>query len=214
MTTTARPASNAARRAGMAVLIGVILAGVVFAGISAFDIHLPDFITGRPYQEVGPTVVESIQDLSELTSVEMVEYTTIEKGEDRGILNFLAGDRIFMFAVARIGAGVDLAKLTPESFVVDQETGTVVVDLPAPEVFYSYLDSEATQVVDRDTGLLTKGDVQLESDARREAETILLEQAVAEGILDEAQESAETTIADFLHGLGYEHVVIQRSATP
>lgn len=213
MATTAT-ASTATRRVGVAVLIGVILAGLVFAALSAFEVNLPDFITGRPYQEVGPTVVESIQELSELTSVEMVEYTTIEKGDDRGFLNFLAGDRLFMFAVARIGAGVDLAKLTPESFVVDQETGTVVVSLPAPEVFYAYLDTEATQVVDRDTGLLTKGDVQLESDTRREAEAILLEQAIAEGILDNAQESAEETIANFLHGLGYSHVVIERSATP
>ncbi|RPI22410.1 MAG: DUF4230 domain-containing protein [Actinobacteria bacterium] len=213
MTTTAT-ASSAARRVGVALVIGVLLAGLVFAAVSAFELKLPEFITGRPYQEVGPTVVESIQELSELTSVEMVEYTTIEKGEDHGIFNFLAGDRLFLFAVARIGAGVDLAKLSPESFVVDQETGTVVVQLPAPEVFYSYLDTEATEVVDRDTGLLTKGDVQLESDARREAEAILREQAVAEGILDEAQESAEQTIANFLHGLGYSHVVIERSVTP
>lgn len=207
-------ANRAGRRLGAVVVIAVILAGLAFAAFSAFDLGWPDFIGGRPYQEVGPTVVESIQDLSELTSVEMVEYTTIEKGNDRGILNFLAGDRIFMFAVARVGAGVDLAKLDQESFVVDQETGTVIVNMPGAEVFYSYLDAEATQVVDRDTGLLVKGDAQLESEARREAESILLDQAIARGILDMARENAEATIAGFLHGLGYEHVVIERAVAP
>jgi hypothetical protein len=202
------------RRLGAVIVVGAILLGLAFAAFSAFDLAWPDFIGGRPYQEVGPTIVESIQELSELTSVEMVEYTTIEKGNDRGILNFLAGDRIFMFAVARIGAGVDLGKLDAGSFVVDQETGTVLVNLPAAEVFYSYLDVEATQVVDRDTGLFVKGDAQLESEARREAESILLEQALARGILGMARENAEDTVSGFLHGLGFEHVVIERSIAP
>ena len=124
------------------------------------------------------------------------------------------GDRVFLFAVARVGAGVDLEKLAPESFIVDNEAGTVLVRLPAPEVFYSYLDNEATQVLDRDTGLLTKGDAQLESEARREAERLLVNLSLDEGILDQAQENAETTISNFLHGLGYTHVMIERSPAP
>lgn len=206
--------SSTGRRLGASVIVGVILATLVFAGINAFNIDLPDFLAGRPYQEVGPSIVESVQELSELTTVEMLESTTIEKGEDRGLLNFLAGDRLFLFAVARVGAGVDLSKLTAESVVVDEENDTVIVRLPAPEVFYSYLDSDGTQVVDRDTGLLTKGDAQLESDARREAERILLDQAIAAGILAEAQANAEDTIADFLHGMGYQNVVIERAVQP
>ena len=172
------------------------------------------FIGGEEYQEVGPTVIESVQALSELTSVEMVEYTTIERGEDFGWLNFLSGDRRFLFAVARVGAGVDLAELDEQSLVIDDETSTVVVRLPAPEIFYSYLDSEATQVIDRDTGLLTKGDLQLESEARIEAERLLTSQAVTSGILEEARSNAEMTISEFLHGLGYENVVIERRVNP
>lgn len=200
------------KRAGAAVIIGVILAGLVFVGLKMVDwsIPLPSFVSGEPYENVGPTVVESLQDLSELTTVEMVEHTTIEKGEDYGWLNVLRGDRLFLFAVARVGAGVDLAKLTPESFVVDNEDGTVLVRLPAPEITYSYLDGEATRVVDRDTGLLHKGDPQLESEARRQAELLLTEQALDAGILDTAQENAELAVSEFLHGLGYNHVMIER----
>ena len=40
----------------------------------------------------------------------MVEYTTIEKGNDFGWLNWARGDRIFLFAVARIGAGVEAGR--------------------------------------------------------------------------------------------------------
>jgi len=212
----ANPAASiaATTRAGIAVLVGVLLAGVVFAALSVFRIDLPSFITGEEFSEVGPTVVESIQDLSELTTVEMIEYTTMERGEDFGWLNWARGDRLYMFAVARIGAGVDLADLDPESFVVDAENGTVLVKLPPAEVLYAYLDSEATEVIDRDTGLLTKGDYELETEARREAESLLESQAVENGLLETAQENAETTIAEFLHGLGYRHVIIERSPTP
>lgn len=212
----ANPAASiaATTRAGIAVLVGVLLAGVVFAALSVFRIDLPSFITGEEFSEVGPTVVESIQDLSELTTVEMIEYTTMERGEDFGWLNWARGDRLYMFAVARIGAGVDLADLDPESFVVDAENGTVLVKLPPAEVLYAYLDSEATEVIDRDTGLLTKGDYELETEARREAESLLESQAVENGLLKTAQENAETTIAEFLHGLGYRHVIIERSPTP
>jgi hypothetical protein len=207
--------TSPSRRAGVAILVGVVLAGIVFAGLALFRIDLlPNFLSGEEFQDVGPAVVDSIQELSELTTVEMVEYTTISKGEDFGWLNWARGDRVFLFAVARVGAGVDLEKLTPESFIVDNEAGTVLVRLPAPEVFYSYLDNEATQVFDRDTGLLTKGDAQLESEARREAERLLVDLSLDEGILDQAQENAETTISNFLHGLGYTHVMIERSPTP
>ena len=200
------------KRAGAAVIIGILFAGVVFAGLKMvnWNIPLPSFIAGESFEDVGPTVVESLQELSELTTVEMIEHTTIEKGEDYGWLNIVRGDRLFLFAVARVGAGVDLSDLTAESFVVDNENGTVLVRLPAPEITYSYLDSEATRIVDRDTGLLHKGDPQLESEARRQAESILTEQALAAGILETAQENAELAISEFLHGLGYNHVMIER----
>jgi hypothetical protein len=203
---------STSKRAGAAVIIGILLAGVVFAGLKMvnWNIPLPSFIAGESFEDVGPTVVESLQELSELTTVEMIEHTTIEKGEDYGWLNVVRGDRLFLFAVARVGAGVDLSDLTAESFVVDNENGTVLVRLPAPEITYSYLDSEATRVVDRDTGLLHKGDPQLESEARRQAESILTEQALAAGILETAQENAELAISEFLHGLGYNHVMIER----
>jgi hypothetical protein len=214
MTVVSPPSTT--RRLGVAVIVGVILAGAAFAVFSLmnFSIPFPSLITGEEYQEVGPTVIESVQALSELTSVEMVEYTTIEKGEDYGWLNFVSGDRLFLFAVSRVGAGVDLAELDEQSLIIDDETSTVVVRLPAPEIFYSYLDSEATQVIDRDTGLLTRGDIELESEARREAERLLTAQAIESGILEEARSNAEMTISEFLHGLGYQNVIVERSVSP
>ncbi len=122
---------------------------------------------GDSYTQVGPTVVDSVRNVAKLTTVEMVEYTTVEKGNDFGWLNWARGDRIFLFAVARIGAGVDMEMMTTDNFAVDEDSGRVTVTLPAPEIIFVEVDNGATQVYDRDTGLFTKGDAQLESDARQ-----------------------------------------------
>ena len=190
-------------------IAAVFAVGLLLANLPSFNIGLPAFIVGEPFQEVGLVVVDELQELAELTTVEMVETTTIQRGDDHGILNLALGDRLHLFAVARIGAGVDLSELTEDSFAVNQETGVLAIEIPRAEVFYAYLDSNSTTVLDRDTGLFTKGDDLLESDTRAEAERILEAQAIEAGILDRAQTSAENFLTGFFTSLGYTDVVIE-----
>ncbi len=160
------------------------------------------------FTTVGEVRVQSIRALSELSTVEMVEYTTIEKGDDRGWLNWAAGDRIAMFAVARIQGGIDLAKLEDDAIFADRATGTVSVILPPAEITTILVDNEATAVYDRDTGLFTKGDPQLERAARLAAEEVLVEQALENDILGLAEERAIQVITDLLTGLGYTDITV------
>ena len=55
---------------------------------------------------------------------------------------------------------------------------------------------------DRDTGLFTKGDAQLECDARAVARDVLLQSAIDRGILAMADENARETLTEFLLSLG------------
>ncbi|MBW3621342.1 MAG: DUF4230 domain-containing protein, partial [Actinobacteria bacterium] len=97
--------------AGALLVVALVLLGL-WAGLQAIRSGFGLFDTGRgEYTESGVTVVESIRELSELTTIEVVEAVTLEKGNDAGILNFLRGDRISLLAVARIGAGVDLGEV-------------------------------------------------------------------------------------------------------
>ena len=201
----------------MTVMLAIILAsvvaigGFVTAGVRGLVDSIPtvDDLTAafaaEPYEEVGPVVVESIRELSELTTVEMVETTVVEKGTDEGWLEWARGDSVRLLAVAAIGGGVDLAGLDASDFDVSAD-GLVTVTLPHAEIQYIEVDSEATQVIDRDKGLFTKGDPQLESEARLLAETVLLEEALAQGILEDAEANAETSIRNLLVGLGYRDV--------
>ena len=82
----------------------------------------------------------------------------------------------------------------------------VTVSLPAPQITYVALDNAATQVFGRETGLLTSGDPQLETDARQIAEEVLRVAALDHGILAQAEENARVAITELLLGLGYSEV--------
>lgn len=205
--------ADSSRSAGSIIIAAVLIAGVFFLVSNLMNWGPFKGISGEPYTQVGPSVVESVRDVAQLTTVEMVEYTTVEKGNDFGWLNWARGDRIFLFAVARIGGGIDMDLMSTESFRVDEDTGKVTVELPPAQIIYIEVDTDATQVYDRDTGLFTKGDTQLESEARQVAEEILVNAALEHGILEEARANAETTIETFLNGLGYTDVVFVIGAT-
>jgi hypothetical protein len=162
----------------------------------------------EPYEEIGPVVISSIRDLANLTTIEVVEYTIVDKGTDGGWLSWARGDSVQLFAVAKIGAGVDLSEVTVRDVVL-AEDGVVELTLPAAEIQYVAVDNDATQVLDRETGLFTKGDPQLETEARQVADEVLVQGALDDGLLAEAEANAKEVLSDFLLGLGYRDVIVE-----
>lgn len=162
----------------------------------------------EPYEEIGPVLVASIRDLADLTTVEVVEYTIVEKGTDSSWLDWARGDSLRLFAVANIGAGVDLSQVTVRDITVDS-SGVVELIVPAAEIQYVAVDNDATQILEREVGLLTKGDPRLESDARQVAEQVLTTSAREAGILETAESNARQVLTDFLLNLGYQDVVVE-----
>lgn len=161
----------------------------------------------EPYEEIGPVTITAIRDLARLTTVETVQYTVVEKGTDEGWLAWARGDSLRMFAVARIGAGVDLSELTVRDVTVDED-GVVELQVPAATIQYVDPDEDATQVLERDVGIFTSGDPGLESDVRRIADEVLVDNAIEEGILERAEDNARSVLTDFLLSVGYSDVVV------
>lgn len=169
---------------------------------------LAEALEPEPYEKIGPVVVTSIRDLANLTTVEVVEYTIVEKGTDSSWLDWARGDSLRLFAVANIGAGVDLGQVTIRDVSVDQ-SGVVEITIPAAEIQYVAVDNDATQILERDVGLLTKGDPRLETDARQVAEEVLVQSALESGILEKAETNARNVLTDFLLSLGYQDVIVE-----
>ncbi|HEY5889425.1 MAG TPA: DUF4230 domain-containing protein [Acidimicrobiia bacterium] len=213
-----QPQSKSVRNAW--VIIGGVFLAVVL-GLGAFVVSkifaiadgiptpadVAEALAPKPYLEVGPAMVQSVRDMAALTTVEVVEYTIVEKGTDEGWLDWARGDSLRMIAVAGIGAGVDLSGIATSSFEVSED-GLVEITIPRAEIQYVDVDNEATQVLDRDLGIFAKGDPQLESEARRIAETVLLEGAIEKGILDKAEDNATSVLTNFFTSLGYSDVVV------
>jgi Protein of unknown function (DUF4230) len=162
----------------------------------------------EPYEEIGPVVISSIRDMSNLTTVETVQYTIVDKGTDQGWLEWARGDSLQLFAVAKIGAGIDMSGISVRNVSLDDQ-GVVEITVPAAEIQYVSVDNEATQILDRETGLFTKGDPRLETDARQVAEEVLVQAAVDDGVLADAEANARQVLTNFLLGLGYRDVVVE-----
>ncbi len=170
----------------------------------------------NPTPTIIPNPITIIREIRSLSRLETIQYTmekviTAEQGQ--GDLGFLFGDRLLFVAHGTVIAGIDLGRMRPEDIWVEGQL--LYIRLPPAEVFLVDIDNEKSYVYDRETGLLNKGDVNLERAARIAAEQAINQAALEDGILNQAQENAENYMARLLRGLGYLDVVfIQATPVP
>ncbi len=154
-----------------------------------------------------PTVVDRIQRLQRLETVVYTMDKIVTGAKENVLPDFLTGDRLLMMVHGEVVAGVDLSGLKANDVRVEGKR--VYVHLPAPQVFMTRLDSAKTRVYSRQTGLLVSTDPNLETQVRQAAEQQLLEAAMADGILQNAQVNAGATIRSLLQGLGFEQIELE-----
>lgn len=183
--------------AGFALVVGLLIFYFVSPSASKYTVNLS-----------SQTVIKQMESLNR---IETASYT-MEKIIDvqtsgTALQRFLYGDRILLIAHGQVIAGFNLAKVQENQIKVDGKK--LQMTLPAPEILVTKLDNEQTQVYDRDQGILTKGDRNLESEARNEAERVIRDAACKGGILDEAAKNAKTQMTTQFKGLGFEEVNIE-----
>lgn len=211
------PPRTARSSVGLA-LAGGLLLGAVLVGSAGWLMlsrssgrsllsHLWSSVTGRVLSiDVSqPTVVDRIQRLQRLETVVYTMDKVVTGAKENPIFpDFLAGDRLLMLVHGEVVAGIDFSNLKPGD--VRLEGKEVHLHLPAAQVFSARLDSAKTRVYSRQTGLLVPTDPNLETEVRQEAERELQAAALADGILQTAQQSAASTITSLLQGLGFEKI--------
>jgi hypothetical protein len=171
----------------------------------------------NPTPTIYPDPVSVVLQVRALSRLETAQYTiekviTAEIGQ--GTLGPLFGDRLLFVAHGEVIAGVDLSKLAPSDIAVSPD-GKVTIIVPAAEIFIATLDNEKSYVYDRDTGLLTKGDVNLETQARQVAQQEIQRAALEGGILELAASNAATILESLMLSLRFTDVIIvQGTPTP
>jgi len=162
----------------------------------------------NPTPTIIPDPVTYINEVRALARLETIQYS-IEKvvtGETgQGTFGFIMGDKLLFVAHGTVIAGIDLSKLNPED--MRYENGVLSVRLPPAEVFIATLDNEKSYVYDRETGILAKPDVNLETLGRQRAEEEILKAAIEDGILEQAQINAEAYLFKFFAALGFPNTI-------
>lgn len=153
-------------------------------------------------------VVIKMRELSRLETSSFTVEKIISVGEPEkpSIRDFLFGDKILLIAQGEVIAGFDLSKINEDSIVVDGNK--LVINLPDSEILASYLHNEGTRVYDRETGIFTSPNKDLEKEAREEAEKAILEAACNSGILEQAKENGAKQIRTMYENIGFEEVEI------
>lgn len=210
----------------LAILILIVIAGAAYYIVQSFQQTTQKAMA--PFQQANsglqtqvsellhptPTVIPDpvtyITEVRALARLETIQYSvekviTAEIGQ--GIFGSLVGDKLLFVAHGTVIAGIDMSRITPEDLRF--ENGVLYVRLPPAEVFIATLDNDKSYVYDRETGVLTKGDRNLETTARQAAEQEIRKAAEEDGILQLAQQNAETYLTKFFAALGYPNTIFE-----
>lgn len=161
----------------------------------------------NPTPTIIPDPVTYIQEVRALARLETIQYSvekviTAEIGQ--GNFDFLFGDTLLFVAHGIAIAGIDMGKIQPQDLML--VNGALNVRLPPAELFVVTLDNDKSYVYRRDTGILTKQTVDLETLARQRAEEEIQKAVLEDGILTQAQNNAELFLYKFFQSLGYRDV--------
>jgi hypothetical protein len=99
-----------------------------------------------------------------------------------------------------ITAWFDLTKLTANNIIVNED-GTISISLPEPQILSKTL-TENTKPIQRKTWILTKWDIELESQIRNKAINDIANEAIDQWILSQARNNAVDIIIHLLSTAG------------
>lgn len=152
-----------------------------------------------------------ITEMRELQRLETATFTIekiIDAGSNQGnaLKELLFGDKLLLIAQGEVIAGFDLSQMSDEAIQIE---GTkLTVTLPKPQILVTKLNNDQTKVYDRDTGILSKGDKDLEAKAREQAELSIRDAACKANILQQASDNARKQLGALFGGLGFSEVTI------
>jgi hypothetical protein len=203
----------------IAFVVGILLIAAVVIAMLYMILSAPSRLAESALR-AATEKRESRDDLADLVirvrglaRLETVTMRVMHVGRIRQSYGFvpdqLAGDEITFLAVGDVVAGINLAVITRQDVRVDRD-GTLVMRLPASEIFMTRLDNRESHILNRDTGLLRRADPGLETKVRQFGEASIRAEAMRKGILPIANQNAEARLADFLHTVNFQKVRFER----
>ena len=193
------------------VALLVIIVMLIFSSLNPWN---PMNYLGQPPVHVDTSRASVIRQVQSLNRLETSSYTMdkiIEAGQNgNAFQNLLYGDKILLVAHGTVVAGVDMSAVQPADVTVNGED--LSLKLPPTQIFSTTLDNSQTKVFDRQLGLLSKGNQNLETQARQAAESSIRQAACDGGILADAAKNAHDRLEQMFKLAGFSSVSVSVSA--
>jgi hypothetical protein len=192
----------------LAGVAGVGVVGGAVAGLLLLGV-------GRERQErESHTLVEAVKKVARLTTVEM-NVSSFELRKDVkhlfGVLPFKCEKTVAVFYRGKVAAGFDLDDKTALTVTVSEAPHTRRLEVVLPEPRVLYTDAPAPEVVVADGSQCNRLEAEDYQRLTNEARTAVERQALAGGILKQAESHARELVTALGGPLGYEVVVKTRS---
>jgi hypothetical protein len=171
---------------------------------------------GKSIQEnilPGPTeikpdpvaIVKEIKSLCRLETADISIESVINAERDDTRMWGIFGEKLTLIAYGDVVAGVDLSKIKDTDIqVIDADT--VIICLPAAEIFSVTLDNKRSYIVGHQIGIFSQVATNLESQARAAAQDQLEIDALSAGILNLANSNAQNQIGLFLQKFNIKNI--------
>lgn len=170
--------------------------------------------TGTPTSTPTPTptpivVNPKLKALGRLETAQYVMQVVIDlEREPSSVWQQAFGtDQLLLIAEGQVVAGFDLTEIKDDDIV--GESRSVTLKLPPPELLYFGVDEDKTYVYERNTGFLVRPDETLETEARRRAQSELVNWALQHQVFEKAEEFGVLYLESFLRSLGFSDVYIE-----
>jgi hypothetical protein len=164
----------------------------------------------NPTPTIIPDPVTYINEIRAVARLETIQYSVsqvVTAEANQGTLGFLFGNKILVQIHGTVIAGIDMEKIQPGDLRFD---GNVLyVRLPPAEVFVTALDESKTEVYNVQEGIFADVDPNLVIDTLVVGKEKILNSALEDGILTQAQANAEAYLLKFFNALGYKSVVFE-----
>ncbi|HEX3719708.1 MAG TPA: DUF4230 domain-containing protein [Verrucomicrobiae bacterium] len=184
------------KKAVAAIFLTVLVFAVgIFAGLLGYRL-----ISQRGVIFNTPSILKKVQTLSQFVTVKY----TLEKVVVLDDVKWYGDSHVILVAHGVVKAAINLSQIDPKDVHVSGKKISIV--LPRSRVVDAYLDDQATQIVERSTGLLRVFDKDLEQNARRQAVEELRLAALKNGILTDASERAKSQLTILLYQVGFTDV--------
>jgi hypothetical protein len=175
---------------------------------SSLQTQVSDLLHPTPTIIPDPiTYINQIQALARLETIQYSVSQVVTSEVNQGALAFLNGTKIILVTHGTVIAGIDMQKLQPGD--MHFENGVLTVKLPPTEVFITSIDESKTEIYDVQSGIFSKPDPSLVTDALVAAKDKIYQAAIDDGILDVAQQNAVAYLTKFFSALGYPNTIFQ-----